>query len=121
MKTIPYRCGMCEHKFLAYADPLNCPKCESDEIEPSTQKVIFRASRRKNPEISAVLVGQPGSPTAPLCAWDSTGGHSSATWDWYYSTRPAKPSEYADELQKLQKCYAPEYEIKVVQKHSRRS
>jgi len=89
-------------------------------MKTEIQKVIFRASRRKQLEISAVLIGQPGSPTAPLCVWDSLSGHGNGTWGWYYSTRPAKPSEYASELQQLQKQYAPEYQIQVVQKHSHR-
>lgn len=85
---------------------------------PQIQKVVFRASRRKQPEISAVLVGQPGSPTAPLCAWDSQSGHGNATYQWYYSTRPAKPAEYRDELEKLRRRYAPEYRIEVRRKLS---
>lgn len=90
-------------------------------MKPQIQKVIFRATRRKTPginarEISAVLIGQPGSHTAPLTVWDSQGGHGNATYGWYYSTRPAKPAEYADELAKLRRQYAPEYEIQVRRK-----
>jgi hypothetical protein len=85
-----------------------------------TQLVTFRASRRKSAEISAVLIGQEGSFTAPLTVWDSQGGHGNGTWDWYYSTRPARPEEYADELVKLQRQYAPEYKIELRKRISRR-
>ncbi len=72
--------------------------------------------RRVNPEVSAVLIGQPGSFTAPLTVWDSQCGHGNATYGWYYSTRPAKPAEYREELKKLRRCYAPEYLIVVCQR-----
>lgn len=87
-------------------------------MKPEIQKVLFRASRAKVPEITAVLIGQPGSHTAPLCVWDSLCGHGSGSWCWYQSTRPAKPAEYADALKKLQGQYTPEYTIKVVKKYS---
>ena len=89
------------------------------KTKPQIQLVTFRASRRKNPEISAVLIGQPGSPSAPLTAWDSQGGHSNATYCWYYSTRPARPAEYAEELKRLRRQYAPEYRIEVRKRISR--
>lgn len=85
-------------------------------MKTETQKVVFRASRRKNPEISAVLIGQQGSPTAPLCVWDSQSGHGSGSRGWYYTTRPAKPDEYAAELAKLARQYAPEYRIEIRQR-----
>lgn len=90
------------------------------KTKPIIQKVIFRAERRKDPEVSAVLVGQAGSYTAPLTVWDSQGGHCIATWDWYYRSRPAKPAEYQRELAALRRQYAPEYEIRVVRKYTRR-
>jgi len=82
------------------------------------QKVIFRASRKKNPEITAVLVGQPGSFSCPLTVWDSQCGHGSGSWGWYRSTRPATEAEYAEELKKLQRRYAPEYVIQVVSRYT---
>lgn len=84
------------------------------------QKVIFRASRRKTPEVCAVLVGQPGSTSAPLTVWDSQGGHGAGSWGWYYGTRLAKPREYRDELAKLRRQYAPEFSLKVVSRYSRK-
>jgi hypothetical protein len=104
-----------------------CPFCKTDPCQrtrvcfgekPLLQTVIFRASRTKAAEVSAVLVRQPGSYSAPLMVWDSSCGHGSATWGWYARTRPAKPSEYKDELARLQRQYAPEYEIQVVQKYT---
>lgn len=86
------------------------------KTKPETQRVIFRASRRKNPEISAILVGQHGSYKNPLVVWDSSCGHGDGSMLWYRTTRPAKPDEYARELRKLQAQYAPEYVLKVVQK-----
>jgi len=106
---------------------VTCPFCKTDPCQrlrvcfgekPQTQKVIFRASRRKSPEVSAVLVGQPGSFQSPLTVWDSQGGHGNGSWDWYYSTRPATPAEYADELARLRRQYAPEYEIQVVRRYT---
>lgn len=88
-------------------------------MNAKTVKVIFRAQRRKDPEVSAVIVGEPGSHNAPLLVWDSQGGHGSGSWGWYQSTRPATPAEYSKELAKLRRQYAPEYKIQVVQKYSR--
>jgi hypothetical protein len=87
-------------------------------VSAQTVKVIFRASRRKEPEVSAVIVGSPGSHTAPLSVWDSMCGHGSASWQWYYSTRPAKPAEYAEELKQLRRQYAPEYRIRMVKRYT---
>lgn len=88
--------------------------------DPQIQKVIFRASRKKNAEITAVLVGQPGSYACSLCVWDSQCGHGSGSWEWYSNTRPATPDEYREELQKLVRQYAPEYQIQVVRKYTRK-
>jgi hypothetical protein len=87
-------------------------------VSVQTIKVIFRASRRKEPEVFAVIVGSPGSHTAPLCVWDSMSGHGHGSWGWYYSTRPAKPAEYAEELKQLRRQYAPEYKIQVVKRYT---
>lgn len=87
---------------------------------PEIQLVTFRASRRKNPEISAVLIGQEGSSTAPLSVWDSQCGHGNAAWEWYYSTRPACPAEYQDELAKLRRQYGPEYKIELRKRIARK-
>lgn len=84
------------------------------------QKVIFRASRKKNPEVSAVLVGQLGSFTCPLTVWDSQCGHGSGGWDWYATTRPATPAEYERELALLRRQYEPEFQIQVVKKYTRK-
>lgn len=85
-------------------------------MTPQIQYVLFRTPRRRAIEITAVLLGQSGSPTAPLAVWDSQSGHASATYGWYATTRPATPAEYADELKKLQRQYAPEYRIEVRQR-----
>ncbi len=84
-----------------------------------TLKVLFRAERRKAGQVTAVMVRQPGSLTAPLCVWDSQTGHGSGSWAWYYATRPAKPAEYRADLAKLRRQYAPEYRIKVVSRYTR--
>jgi len=83
---------------------------------PQIQKVVFRASRRKHPEITAVLIGQVHSRDNPLTVWDSQSGHGGGCYEWYYSTRPALPSEYSEELKKLRRQYAPEYKIQVMQR-----
>lgn len=90
------------------------------KTEKPIQKVIFRASRKKNPEVSAVLVGQLGSFTYPLTVWDSHCGHGSGGWEWYYSTRPATHAEYEKELQILRRQYEPEFQIQVVRKYTRK-
>ena len=82
-------------------------------MKTKVQLVTFRATRRKNADVSAVLIGQQGSYNAPLTVWDSQCGHGCGTWDWYYSTRPATPTEYAKELSRLRACYAPEYRIEL--------
>lgn len=89
-------------------------------MKTEIQKVLFRADRRKPHAVSAVLVGQAGSYTAPLSVWDSSSGHGAGSWEWYYSTRPATPAEYADELAKLSRQYAPEYRIQVVSRYTRK-
>lgn len=89
------------------------------QAKPEIQKVVFRAERRKSAEITAVLIGQQGSLTAPLSVWDSQCGHGSGTYQWYRRTRPAKPAEYQNKLRMLQAQYAPEYQIEVHQRMSR--
>lgn len=89
------------------------------KTKPIIQKVIFRAERRKSAEITAVMTGQDWRAHMPLTVWDSQGGHSGGSLAWYYSTRPAKPKEYASELAKLRRCYAPKYKIQVVKRLTR--
>lgn len=88
--------------------------------KPKIQKVIFRAERTKEANVTAVIVGQPGSPSAPLTVWDAQCGHGNGSWGWYYSTRPATEAQYRFSLSILRRQYAPEYEIQVVRKYTRK-
>lgn len=88
-------------------------KVRRERNKPKVQPVVFRAERKKSAEITAVLVGQQGSLTAPLAIWDPSCGHGSGSYGWYRHTRPAQPEEYAEALEKLRSIYAPEYVIEV--------
>jgi len=46
----------------------------------------------------------PGSPCCMTC-YAHIGQHASCSYEWYWTTRPAKPDEYADLLAELQGIY----------------
>lgn len=62
--------------------------------------VIFRAERSGafKGDITAVF------PTLETC-YAHIGQHSGYSLDWYYSTRPAKPAEYASLLAEVRSIY----------------
>lgn len=74
--------------------------------EPESLPVIFRRDRRKHGEVTAVF------PTLPhdyngfyWTCYAHLGQHSSCSSEWYYSTRPATPEEYAPLLRELRGIY----------------
>lgn len=67
-------------------------------------RVIFRAERRKSPEITAVLPDFEANHGNMVC-YAHVGQHGECSLDWYYSTRSAKPVEYESLLAELQRIY----------------
>jgi hypothetical protein len=70
--------------------------------------VIFRADREcGQTDITAVFPTVPGSVSDPYSmeCYAHIGQHSSCCYEWYRSTRPAKPEEYADLLAELRRIY----------------
>ena len=68
--------------------------------------VTFRIDRKRDPaSLTAVLPMQGGSPDAPLCCYAHVGQHSSGSYDWYRTTRPATPREYRRLLRELRYMY----------------
>lgn len=70
--------------------------------------VIFRAERSGpfKGQVTAVFPTLPfGLTNIPLTTYAHVGQHSGGSLDWYYSTRPAKPHEYAALLDELRAIY----------------
>lgn len=68
--------------------------------------VIFRAERTKDGDVTAVfptLVADVAGRYFTVYA--HIGQHSGGSFTWYSSTRPARPDEYADLLDELQRIY----------------
>lgn len=84
------------------AEQGNIMTIEQDKDETP---VIFRADRAG--EFKGVVTAV--FPTIPADSYGETfscyghiGQHSGATWDWYHTTRPAKPEEFADLKRELE-------------------
>lgn len=60
--------------------------------------VLFRAEKHGNfkGDVTAVFPCIPGSSEHDMSCYVHIGQHSSCTMEWYYTTRPARPEEYAD-------------------------
>ena len=67
--------------------------------------VIFRAD--KGGEVIAFLPSLPGdsNPYRTCLSYVHMGQHGAASLEYYYSTRPAQPHEYAALLEELQRIY----------------
>jgi hypothetical protein len=64
--------------------------------------VIFRADGPRNkPEITAVFPCEPADLEGNMSCYAHIGQHSACGFEWYRTTRPAKPAEYADLLAEL--------------------
>lgn len=58
--------------------------------------VVFRADRGKEPEVTAVFPCEPADLDGRyMSCYAHLGQHGSCGLEWYSSTRPAKPEEYA--------------------------
>lgn len=58
--------------------------------------VIFRASRAKDAEITAVFPCDPSDIAGHfMSCYSHVGQHGGCSREWYYTTRAAKPDEYA--------------------------
>lgn len=86
--------------------------------EPKTI-VLFRADRRKNPEITAVFPEIPGTVGCDdMTCFAHVGQHSACSFLWYRTTRPATPDEYKCLKRELES--APyHYRLKVARRISR--
>lgn len=87
----------------------------SDELP-----VLMRKMKQLAPggDITAILPTVPGNRIPDdFTAFSTRDGHSAASKDWYrMRTVDATPEEYKDTLAAMQKIYAPEYKLKVVDK-----
>lgn len=69
--------------------------------------VTFRIDRNRDPSsLTAVLPTIGGAPGAPLCCYAHVGQHSSGSYGWYRTTRPATPREYHGLLRELRGIYS---------------
>jgi hypothetical protein len=82
--------------------------------------VIFRADRKKNPEVTAVFPSECGTDEYDMTCYAHVGQHGSCHRGWYNKTRRALPAEYASLLAELRDIYAPEYTLRVVRKMQQR-
>jgi hypothetical protein len=74
--------------------------------KPESLPVIFRRDRGKDGDVTAVFPTLPYSVNGLYwTCYARMGQHSSCGVDWYYSTRPATPDEYAPLLRELQGIY----------------
>lgn len=69
--------------------------------------VIFRADRSGDfkGEVSAIFPTIPADNFGNLTCYAHVGQHGACSLDWYHTTRPAKPGEYADLLAELRGIY----------------
>jgi hypothetical protein len=70
-------------------------------------RVIFRADRRKDFEVTAMLPDQSAN-QGRLCYYAHIGQHGEASYAWYHTTRAATPKEYAPLLAELRRIYEAE-------------
>lgn len=72
---------------------------------PESVPVIFRADKSGEfkGQVSAVFPTLPGTNDPYTCAFFAhIGQHGSCDFDWYATTRPATPAEYADLQRELE-------------------
>lgn len=87
---------------------------------PEKLDVIFRADRKKEPDVTAVFPSLCGSDEYDMTCYEHVGQHGSCEQGYINRTRLAKPHEYADLLTELQRIYAPEYVLRVCKRITRR-
>jgi len=83
--------------------------------------VIFRTDKAglHKGEVTAVFPATPGSGQCDVSCFAHIGQHSAASRDWYRTTRPALPHEYAEVKRELES--APyRYRLRVVRRWTRR-
>ena len=65
-------------------------------------RVIFRKDPEYHNEVVAVFPEYPGTNEIKTClCYTEIGQHSACSYDWYLSTKPATPEEYAPLLAEL--------------------
>jgi hypothetical protein len=74
-------------------------------MKPFT-RVIFRADRRKDFEVTAVLPDEPAA--HGFVVYAHLGQHGHGSYMWYRTTRAATPEEYAYLLAELRSIYEAE-------------
>ncbi len=83
---------------------------------PERLDVIFRADRKKDPEVTAIFPSLVGTNEHDMTCYAHVGQHGSCSHQYIYRTRLATPDEYADLLRELVGIYAPEYVLRVVKR-----
>lgn len=65
-------------------------------MDTHTTTVLFRATREKNPEITAMFPEEPWNEAGTTCAcYVHVGQHGECSPCYVYRTRPATPEQYA--------------------------
>lgn len=83
-----------------------------------TVPVTFRIDRNRDPSsLTAVLPTMGGSPSAPLCCYAHIGQHSTGSYGWYRTTRPATAREYQALLSELRGIYS-DCQLRIVRRIS---
>jgi hypothetical protein len=86
--------------------------------------VLFRAEKsgQFKGDVTAVFPTLPGTNAYDFTVYAHVGQHGTGTMGWYYTTRPAKPEEYASLLRELRGIYEseqlsePPVKLRVVQR-----
>lgn len=89
--------GKEEATRLAHDDPATFAVLWCQEVDAEETPVIFRASRDKRAEITAVFPCEPGTTNddATMGCYVHVGQHAQCDRGWYNTTRAARPDEYA--------------------------
>lgn len=97
--------------------PINPELNPKRSIMAEKLDVLFR---KRMGEITAVFPSECGVNEYDMTCYAHVGQHGSCGLAWYNTTRKAKPAEYADLLAELRCIYAPEYQLVVKSRMTRK-
>ena len=84
-------------------------------MQPEKTVVIFRAGRTAPHDVTAVFPYEPAGPHGyEMSCYAHVGQHSACTYEWFLSTRPATPAEYADLKTELENYGPPDAHYRLV-------
>ena len=94
----------------------------ANQVDDYETPVLFRCSRRKEPEglaasVTAVFPAEPADLEGrTMTCYARVGQHGACSGDWLATTRPATPAEYADLMCELESIG---YRLKVYARRTR--